>query len=210
MRPPFNQPTVLGLAQLEPTRIIPAEHVQQLERAAARVASAGQRVSEAEAQCLAELDKTSHAAWQRGYAQGHAEGLRKLRDFVAAVDARRKSLDAELISLAMDAVRKILRHVPSDLLTENLIETALGEAQDERGRLVLRVHPGRIDAAERFLSQCPATAGLRVIVEGDASMGEHDCMLETSFGVIDTSLEAQLDTLDAVLRESSASDTPRQ
>ena len=69
----LNGPTVLALAGVgSHCRIIPASQVRELETIASGVASAGQRVQEAEARCLKNLDRTSHAAWQRGYSQGHA------------------------------------------------------------------------------------------------------------------------------------------
>lgn len=200
VRAPFNRPTVLTLARVDPLRrVIPAEHVQAIERIAAGASSAGRRIQEAEVAYRESLDRRSHAAWQRGFAAGHAEALEKLGDFLRAIDERKKSVDTDLISLVTDAVGRIVRGLPAEILTESLIESALSEAQDERGRLVLRVHPARVALAEKWLHE-RASDGLRVTVEADTSMAEDDCALDTPAGTIDASLRTQLEALGAVLR----------
>ena len=66
-------------------------------------------------------------------------------------------------------MRRVLRNVPPALLTQNLIATALAEAQGERGRCVLRVHPQRLAAAEDWLRQSAGAAEdvMRISVEAD-------------------------------------------
>lgn len=207
MHTALNRPTVLALAGIDSEcRIIPAAHVRELQDAATGVACAGQRVQEAEARCLKNIDKTSHAAWQRGYSQGHAEALKSLRGFHDALNERRKSLDLELLGLVMDAVRKIVHTLPPDLLLHNLIASALNEAQEERGRLVLRVHPSHAAAAEQWLGERAGQEGasLRILVEPDASQAADDCTLETPSGAIDTGLRTQLEAIAAALHESVA------
>lgn len=203
MPTPFNRPVVLTLARVDSTqRVIPAERVREIEDIASGAMSAGHRIREAEALCHEDLTRTTHEAWQRGFARGHAEALQGLRDFLGAVAARRKAIDPELIALVADAVGRIVRDMPADLLTGSLIETALAEAQGERGRLVLRVHPDRTTVAQTWLRQSAAPDILSVTVEPDATMAEDDCVLETPAGVIDAGLQTQLAALRAVLDDA--------
>ena len=207
VRAPLNRPTVLALAGIESLRrVIPAQRVAELEQIAGQAVSAGDRVEQAEKRCLDGLDRLSHAAWQRGFATGHAQALARLQEFLAAVDARRKSVDAELIGLVMDAVRKIVRKLPPALLTENLVEAALAEAVEEHGRVIVRVHPERVAAAEGILSHASAQGDkrLHVVVEADVSMALDDCTLETPSGVIEAGLQVQLEALCAALKAGHA------
>jgi type III secretion protein L len=201
MSAPFNRPVVLTLARVESLRrVIPAECVQELEQVASGAVAANRRIQDAEAQCREALERTTHEAWQRGFARGHADALQRVRDLLATVDARRQAIDAELIALVEDVVARIIHSLPPALLTQNLIEAAFAEAQGERGRCVLRVHPERVAVAEDWLRQSGAANDvLRVSIEPDAAMAQDDCTLETSAGVIDSGLRTQLAALSAVL-----------
>jgi type III secretion protein L len=202
VRPPLNRPTVLALAGVESLRrVIPAARVAELERIAGQAVSAGNRVEQAEKRCLDGLDRISHEAWQRGFSTGHAQALGRLQEFLAAVDARRKSVDAELIALVMEAVRKIVRRIPPALLTENLVEAALTEAAEVQGRVVVRVHPNRVAPAESVLSRAASQENRRmhVVIEADENLAIDDCVVETPGGVIEAGLNVQLEALCAAL-----------
>jgi type III secretion protein L len=205
---PLNRPTVTTLAGVESSRrIIPADRVAQIEQIAAYAAAPSRRIDQAETQCREGLGRVIHAAWQRGFSRGHEEALTQLRDYLTALDERRRSVDAELVALVGDAVSKIVRSLPSGLLTESLIASALDEAQGERGRAVLRVHPERVAVAERWVQRRPegASGPLCVVVEADSTLEPDDCTLETASGVIEVGLRIQLEALRAVLSAAAGS-----
>lgn len=207
MHTPLNRPVVLTLAKVNSSRrVISASQMREVEHIAANAVDAGQRIKQAEAECRAGLDRMAYQAWQRGFARGHTEALQKVRDYLAALDARRKAMDSDLIALVNEAVCRIIRTMPAGLLTDNLIETALSEAQADLGRLVLHVHPNRVAFAEKFLTQSQAPANsMHVVVEADATMALDDCTLDTPAGTIDASLQTQLDALREVLDEAARS-----
>jgi type III secretion protein L len=205
---PLNRPTVATLAGIEAhRRVIPAARVVQIERLAAEAVAPSRRIEQAELQCREDLGRVTHTAWQRGFARGHADALAQLRDFLAALHARRKSVDAELVQLVADAVSKILRHLPPELVTENLIAAALDEALGERGRVALRVHPERVAVAESWLARQPAATSeaFCVVVESDDTLERDGCTLETPSGVIEVGLGIQLEALRTMLTASTAS-----
>ena len=224
MKTPLNRATVLALGRVESARrVIAAVQVRELEQIAASAANAGQRIEEAEARCLADLESTTHSAWQRGYARGHAEALERLHGVLAALDAKRKALEPELMELVVDAIGRIVRGLPADVLTPGLITTALEEAQCDRGRLILRVHPMHAEVVERWLglpaagrlaiAPCIASTSAihggrqhtRITLEIDASVPGDGCVLETPAGAIDASLTTQLTALREHLLQAVAS-----
>jgi type III secretion system HrpE/YscL family protein len=199
---PFNRPIVATLAGVETSRrVIAADQVAELERIATDAIAPSQRIEEAEVKCREGLGRVAHAGWQRGFARGHADALGQLRELLTALDERRKSVDAELVGLVADAVTRIVRNLPPEVLTEGLIEAALDEAQGERGRVVLRVHPERMEIVETWLRQRPAPAPgtINLVIEADSALGPDDCTLETPNGVIETGLGIQLQALRATL-----------
>jgi type III secretion protein L len=205
MNIPLNRPVVATLAQIDSQeRVIAAERVREIERIAARTASAGQLISQAEAMCRESLDDQARAAWAQGVAQGRAEALAKLKDFVDALALRRRELDRELMDLVTDAVGKIIRDMPSDLLAHSVIAHALDAALEHRGRVALRVHPDRVDAAKRATAAHADGQSVQftVVVTADESFELDDCIAESAFGVIDASLTMQLDSLRSLLRSA--------
>lgn len=207
MKTPLNRATVLALGRVESARrVIAAAQVRELEHIAASAANAGQRIEEAEARCLADLESTTHSAWQRGYARGHAEAIERLHEIFAALDARRKAVEPELIELVVDAIGRIVRGLPADVLTPGLISTALEEAQSDRGRLTLRIHPANAEVAERWLgSRSASREHTKIGIEIDASVPNDGCILETPVGTIDASLTTQLTALrEHLLHATSA------
>jgi type III secretion system HrpE/YscL family protein len=188
--------------------VIAATQVRELEHIVASAADAGQRIEEAEARCLADLESTTHSAWQRGYARGHAEALERLHALHAAIDARRTAVEAELVELIVDAINRIVRGLPADVLIPGLIVTALEEAQSDRGRLVLRVHPANADIVERWLG-LPSShrEPIRIDLELDPSVALDGCVLETPVGAIDASLATQLLALKDHLMHAAVQET---
>ncbi len=203
---PFNRPIVATLAGIQPARrIIPAAEVAELERIATAAIEPERRIEAAEVKAREGIGRVVHAGWQRGFARGHTEALSQLQDFLTALSERRKSLDAELLGLVSDAVTRIVRTLPPEMLTASVIQTALDEVQGERGRVVLRVHPERVAVAETWLRDRPApqAEAISIVVEADSTMGRDDCTLETANGVIETGVDIQLQALRAALFAST-------
>ena len=205
MNIPLNRPVIATLAQIDSQeRVIDAERVREIERIAARAASAGQLISQAEAMCRESLDDQARAAWAQGVAQGRADALAKLKDFIDALALRRRELDRELMDLVSDAVGKIIRNIPSDLVTHSVIAHALDAALEHRGRVALRVHSDRVEAAKRAIAVHTDGQSVlfTVVVTADESLDLEDCIAESAFGVIDASLTMQLDSLRSLLRSA--------
>ncbi len=205
MNIPLNRPVIATLAQIDSQeRVIAAERVREIERIAARTASAGQLISQAEAMCRESLDDQARAAWAQGVAQGRAEALGQLKDFVEALALRRRELDRELMDLVSDAVGKIIRDVPSELLTYSVITHALDAALGHRGRIALRLHPDRVEIAERSVNTYCAAQDVQfsVAIVADDSLELDGCIVESASGVVDASLSLQLESLRSLLRSA--------
>lgn len=203
MRVSLHRSTTLALAGLaSSSRVIAADRVQAVERAAREMASAGQYLSEAQMRCLQDLETITHSGWKQGYELGHAQALRELGGFLRRLEERSRDLDRELIGLVMDAVTRVLGDLPENLVTERLIESALMEARADRGKVTLRVHPERAEAAEAWLRRTAHDPGLlQVNLEIDAALERDDCTVETATGVIEAGIQTQLAALSTVLHE---------
>lgn len=137
---------------------------------------------------------------------GLDEGRQAARDEVAAGMAalaqraadERERLRSEVGALALQVVRKLLGAFAADELLHALADTAAQELLPDRP-LALVVHPERCDAVRARLERRSDgdAAGLRCDVRGDPACALDACRLETEFGSIDASLDAQLARLEA-------------
>ena len=152
-------------------------------------------------------------AYEKGFAQGERDGLelgqkrleatlQALRNLLAEIEGQRKAIytvyEKEMIQLALSIGKKILHQELKD--REKLIGATLREALQEtvdRSSIVLHLHP--LDY--QYLLDHPEEApGILTDLETtrlvkDPAISRGGCLLETPFGEIDATLEAQFDEI---------------
>lgn len=163
-------------------------------------------------------DRTRIAALEReafatAYAQGERAGieagttradamLRRLSDTLRELDELRRSMirqtEHQIVQLAVEMARRILRRevqVDSDLLCA-MARVALDRLGDA-APATIRLNPEDYHAI--VARQGGSWAGNHVNVVADPAVGRGGCMVESSFGFIDASVEAQFRVLEEAL-----------
>ena len=152
------------------------------------------------------------------YEQGLAEGRRyseaerqqdlavlteAARKFDTARSALRRTVDDEIIELALQIVSKIL-HESAESHREQIVmqvKAALGAVQESDG-VVIQVHPA--DAAVLEAARAELTGrqqvALKLTIEPVASLQRGSCLLHTATRLVDASLDTQLFRLGDALR----------
>lgn len=181
-------------------------------------------VPEPEPRAEAADDRTRLAAVEReafatAYAQGEKSGieagtkradamLRRLSDTLNELDELRRSMirqtEHQIVQLAVEMARRILRR---EVQTDNDLLCAMARvALDRLGGTVpatIRLNPE--DYQTILARQGGSWAGNHVNVVADQAVGRGGCMVESSFGFIDASVEAQFRVLEqALLAEDGA------
>jgi len=149
------------------------------------------------------------AAYSKGFELGQQEAKacavnevqRKMleldQQYQRGVDEQR----ALCATLAIDIVRKIAGNVaPADWLFAEA-SMAAAEMVDQTG-LVLRVHSSEIEAVKARVQ----SSQLFERVVADESVERHACSIDTRFGTVDVSLDAQIDQVMKLLSDGVASD----
>jgi type III secretion system HrpE/YscL family protein len=139
----------------------------------------------------------------KGYVDGREEGAREARDEIAATlvalataaTEERARVRAEIASLALQVVRKVLGQLPAENVLGALAETAAREMLPT-GTLTLFVHPQRCEGVRAQLSASIAASvdgsAPRFDVQPDSDCAPDTCRIETEHGTVDASLDAQL------------------
>lgn len=137
----------------------------------------------------------------QGYVQGREQATHEAQDEVASsilalqqkAEQDRVQVRGEIAALALQVVRKVLGQVPADGVLAALAETAARDMLPAQ-TLTLYVHPDQCDSVRAHLAAAAEAdaAQPRFDVLPDSECKEGVCRIETEFGTVDASLDAQL------------------
>jgi flagellar assembly protein FliH len=165
---------------------------------------------------LATLEREAFAT---AYAQGEKAGveagttradamLRRLSDTLRELDELRRTMirqtEHQIVQLAIEMARRIVRR---EVQTDNDLLCAMARVALDRigdaSPATIRLNPE--DYHTIVARQGGAWAGSNVNVVADPSVGRGGCMVESAFGFVDASVEAQFRVLEqALLAEDGA------
>src|SRR5262249_11124865 len=104
-------------------------------------------------------------------------------------------LEETVASLVMLALEQMIGAMDDRELLMKVVRRALSVVR-ERGRVTIRIHPDRVGYVEEQLGVGDGGATGRVIeVVADPLLGHRDCILETELGIIDASIDVQLEAI---------------
>ena len=201
------------LKAAEATRLlaIDAIHAAAATEAAATVRAARQEADvlvatareEADALVAAarkEADTIRDRAQREGFAAGEAQIQDLLFDIAGRAADVVESTEARIIDLGLDVARRVIGEIDPSEVTLRTAVRGLGLAA--RSSFVrLRVAPAAVNAvSERVQAMLPTTApGLQVEVIGCTRVTHPGAVLETDTGLIDATVESQLDAIRRAL-----------
>ncbi|MEI6668790.1 MAG: FliH/SctL family protein [Acidobacteriota bacterium] len=161
----------------------------------------------------ARLAKLEREAFATAYAQGEKAGqeagakradamLRRMADTLKELDELRQTVirqsERQVVQLALSIAHRILRkEVAVDQeLTCAMARVAL-DRLGESSATTVRLNPD--DHAAIAAIHGPAWAGRHVTVEADPAVSRGGCLIESPFGFVDASVEAQFEVMEKAL-----------
>lgn len=158
-----------------------------------------------EAARIREEAKEAFAAEKkRGYEEGVEEGKEKMSELM--IESAEKSVqhfekfENDLIDVVMQAIDKIIGGIDRDELTIKTVKKSLDLVRTQQ-KVRIIVAPDQVkmvrEQVDSLLIDFP---GIRFIeVEGDARVGSGGCKLESPMGVVDGSIDHQLQAVKRAL-----------
>jgi len=154
------------------------------------------------------VETASELARERGHALGLEQGVLAARDEVAAslmalarsTEQERMHVRGQVATLALQVARKLIGRLADDERLLALADTAARNMLPGSS-LTLVVHPSHADALQARLTAMARHAGENGApasvfeLRADAACALDSCRIETEFGSVDASLNAQLDRL---------------
>jgi flagellar assembly protein FliH len=165
------------------------------------------------AQHQARLASLEREAFAKGYEQGERAGaeagakraeamLRRLADTIQELaDVRRamiRETERQMVQLALAIARRVVRREVSidSELTLTMARVALERLGDSTA-VTIRLHPDDFEATCR--QRGALLAGSHVTVTPDAAVSRGGCLVQSDFGYVDASVDAQFQELARAL-----------
>lgn len=181
---------------------VSAEDAAAVTRAVDIVAAA-----EAEAERIrVEAQKAYEEEKKRGYADGIAEGkaeiLTQKLDLIDDSVAYMESIEAKVADIVLKAVRKCIAEMDDVELVQQIVRKSLQAVVRTQKEITIRVAPDRVAdikaKADSIRSEFPTVNFINV--EADNRLVGAACVVETSSGIVEASVDGQIDAIERSIR----------
>ena len=161
-------------------------------------------------EAMARIEEQGRLAYHRGFEQGKQDAEAAGRQAAAALMASSaaaaqrfwKKSERRLVGIVVDAVRRVIGEFDDTEVAARMVGRLICEVRDE-GKIRLRVSPALLaDVETRILEikqHYPDVEAIEVIQ--DAAIEEDGCCIETELGIVETSVEAQIESLVLALEQ---------
>ncbi len=159
-----------------------------------------------------EADTIREAASKEGYqagleqAKADIELLKEtLGNFMNAPQEVYEQIAPDILEISVEIAQKIIKKEVSEdpqVLVNTIVEVMKGLSKEET-KVVLRVNPTQVDIIKQSVPDILNLAGMdtKVVVLSDENISEGGCMVTTTNGVVDATIETQLSVISEALRE---------
>lgn len=137
---------------------------------------------------------------REGFAEGLADAHRSLVSARREHEALLARAEPDVVTLALELSRRVVGRaleLDPSLLSDMFAQTLA--AAKGRARVTLVINPDDLDAVAGSLERFDGAAGVAVTASTDPRVPRHACRIETERGVIEASIDTQLDALGKAL-----------
>ena len=159
-----------------------------------------------------EAESIRETAAKEGYQEGlnaAKEDILSVKDAIASFfNANQQVYDAiapDILEISLDIAKKIIKKEMKEdpqILIDNIKEILKGLSKEET-KIMLKVNPMQADILKQEIPQAVSYLGLeaKIMIIPDENTMEGGCLVTTTNGVIDATIETQLSIISEVLKE---------
>ena len=130
-----------------------------------------------------------------GYATGKSEMAQQLVEIAAKNSENINQLESSIVGLVLKALKRILGDISKETLIVDLVRQALKSVKNQQ-EAILKVSPADAQAVREHMDQIMADGIVDYLeVTADSRLKPGTCILETDIGVVDASLDVQLQAI---------------
>ena len=187
--------------QLEPSqRILRSQDYQSYLSAQALVEAAREQAAEIVQEARTVYEQQRELGWQAGMEQARREQAVLIHQTQLQCQEYYRTVEQQMSEVVLQAVRKILHDYDQVALTLKVVREALSLVSNQK-QVTVRVHPEQVTAVRdqiaRVHKDFPEIGYLDI--SADARLDQGGCILETEVGIIDASLDGQLEALSRAI-----------
>ena len=165
-------------------------------------------ISRAREEAISIKESAQKEGYEDGLNQAKAD-IDEVRNSIGAfLNAKQEVFDyvaPNIMEISLDIAKKIIKkeiQQDSNLIMENISELLRGLSKEET-KITLRVNPTQVSIVKANVPEMLTNIGLeaKILVVPDKTIMEGGCMVTTTNGVIDATIETQLSVISEALRE---------
>ena len=158
-----------------------------------------------------EADNIKETAAKEGYRAGieQAESdiiaLReKIADFISAKKEVFEFIAPDILEISVDIAKKIIKREVEqnpEVILESILDV-MNTLSKEEPRITIKLNPLQVDLVKTELPEYVSSMGIeaKINVVGDESISEGGCIISTNNGIVDASLDTQLEIIKEALK----------
>ncbi len=159
-----------------------------------------------------EAEAIREAAAKEGYQEGigaanaDIEALRNsIAEFANAKQAVFDQIAPEILSISVDIAKKIIKKELSqtpEVLLDSVLDILKGLSKEET-KILIRTNPSQVGMLKSEVPEMASQIGLdaKIVIIPDEAIMEGGCVVTTTNGVVDATIETQLTIISEALRE---------
>lgn len=174
-------------------KVIKAEDYQCIAESKRAIAEIGEQAQALHRQTREEAREAGEAEAQKMLAEQVMNSIATTVDYLSKVEGK-------MVSVTMEAVKKIIGSLDEDTAVCGLVRNALYKVRNE-SQVTLRVTPARAPEITRRIKELTADYPNIDFVDvvPDVEVGDGACRLETEAGSITTGIDVQIELLEKAL-----------
>ena len=159
-----------------------------------------------------EAQSIKEAAVKEGYEEGLNQAKADIEDFkntlTSFLNAKQEIFDyvsPYIMEISIDIAKKIIKkelEQDPSIILENIAEVLKGLSKEET-KITLKVNPSQVSLLKTEIPSVMSNAGLdaKILIVSDDTIMEGGCMVTSSNGVVDATIETQLSIISEALKE---------
>lgn len=181
-------------------RLLRSQDYQSYLSAQALVDAARVQAAEIVQEARAVYEQQQALGWQAGMEQARREQAVLIHQTQLQCQGYYRTVERQMSEVVLQAVRKILHDYDQVALTLKVVREALSLVSNQK-QVTVRVPPEQVQAVRdqiaRVHKDFPEIGYLEI--SADARLDQGGCILETEVGIIDASLDGQLEALSRAI-----------
>ncbi|HPQ94360.1 MAG: type III secretion system stator protein SctL [Thiothrix sp.] len=163
-----------------------------------------QKLAQREKQRALELEQAKVGAVRQGFADGMEQASQEQAEALFGYSLRMhqqlQQVEQSMVDLVVDTIREVINGFDSETLVKSAVHNGL-ELIRNGNKLTVRAHPQMLEAVNEQLREVQQSFN-HIEVIGDARLKLDECVLESDVGIVNASVEQQVDVLVKTIRKA--------